>query len=127
MSKILTESCTSIFRSVGRRTIHTDEFAERWRYSRLPVTRTLYKSNLPLTRSNFHFPSNHFPYNFTLDNSNFFLFSLKARINGIRLYIQIEVKSSFPFQLSRHAIQTHAEMGATAPLPTMVHTPAHVY
>ena len=27
-------------------------------------------SNLPLTRSNFHFPSGHFLYNFTLDNSN---------------------------------------------------------
>ena len=30
-------------------------------------------SNLPLTRSNFHFPSDHFLYNFTLDNSNFLL------------------------------------------------------
>ena len=39
-------------------------------YSRLPVTRTLYISNLPLTQSNFHFPSNRFLYNFTLDNSN---------------------------------------------------------
>ena len=28
-----------------------------WRYSRLPVTRTLHNANLPLTRSN-HFPSN---------------------------------------------------------------------
>ena len=27
-------------------------------------------SNLPLTRSNFRFPSGHFLYNFTLDNSN---------------------------------------------------------
>ena len=40
------------------------------KYSRLPVTRTLYNSNLPLTRSNFQFPSDHFLYNFTLDNSN---------------------------------------------------------
>ena len=61
-------------------------------YSRLPVTRTLYNSNLPLTRSNFHFPSEHFLYNFTLensrtpDNSNFFLFHLKVRIIGSRLY-----------------------------------------
>ena len=39
-------------------------------YSRLPVTRTLHNSNLPLTRSNFHFPSDRFLYNFTLDNSN---------------------------------------------------------
>ena len=39
-------------------------------YSWLPVTRTLYNSNLLLTRSNFHFPSEHFLYNFTLDNSN---------------------------------------------------------
>ena len=34
------------------------------------VTRTLDNSNLPLTRTNFRFPSGHFPYNFTLDNSN---------------------------------------------------------
>ena len=34
------------------------------------VTRTLDNSNLPLTRSNFHFPSGHFLYNFTLNNSN---------------------------------------------------------
>ena len=40
------------------------------RYSRIPVTRTLYNSNLPLTRSNLHFPSDRFLYNFTLDNSN---------------------------------------------------------
>ena len=39
-------------------------------YSWLPVTRTLYSLNLPLTRSNFHFPSDRFLYNFTLDNSN---------------------------------------------------------
>ena len=56
-------------------------------YSRLPVTRTLYNSNLPLTRSNFYFPSEHFLYNFTLDNSNFFLFPLKVRIIGSRLYL----------------------------------------
>ena len=39
-------------------------------YSQLPVTRILYDSNLPLTRSNFQFPSDHFPYNFTHDDSN---------------------------------------------------------
>ena len=41
-----------------------------WTYSRLPVTRTLYNWNLPLTRSNFQFLSDHFPHSFTLDNSN---------------------------------------------------------
>ena len=51
--------------------------------SRLPVTRTFYNSNLPLTRSNFCFPSDHFPYNFTLDNPKsrsleLFSFSLKS-------------------------------------------------
>ena len=34
------------------------------------VTRTLDNSNLPLTRSNFRFPSGHFLHNFTFDNSN---------------------------------------------------------
>ena len=58
-------------------------------YSRLPATRTLYNSNLPLTQSNFHFPSDHFLYNFTLDNSNIFLFSLKVQIIGSRLYFRI--------------------------------------
>ena len=42
-------------------------------------------SNLPLTRSNFEFPSDHFQYNFTLDNSNFFLFPVRVRIIGSRL------------------------------------------
>ena len=40
------------------------------KYSRLPITRTLVNSNLALTRTNFRFPSGHFPHNFTLDNSN---------------------------------------------------------
>ena len=56
------------------------------KYSRLPITRTLANSNqnrfpldfrhtftviLPsVTRTNFCFPSGHFLYNFTLDNSN---------------------------------------------------------
>ena len=71
-------------------------------YSRLPVTRTLYIPNLPLTQSNFHFPSNSFLYNFTLDNSNsqgnnsnFFLFLLKVRIIGRRLYLLKNVFLSF--------------------------------
>ena len=34
------------------------------------LTRTLDNSNLSLTRTNFHFPSSNFVYNFTLDNSN---------------------------------------------------------
>ena len=58
-------------------------------YSQLPVTRTLYNSNLPLTRINFHFPSDRFLYNFTLDNSNCFLFPLKVRVIGIRLYFHM--------------------------------------
>ena len=64
-------------------------------YSRLPVTRTLYIPNLPLTQSNFHFPSNSFLYNFTPDNSNFFLFLLKVRIIGRRLYLLKNVFLSF--------------------------------
>ena len=47
-------------------------------YSRIPVTWTLYKSNLPLTRSNFQFSSDHFPHNLTPDNSNFFSISLEG-------------------------------------------------
>ena len=45
-------------------------------------SRALYNSNLPLNRSNFHFPSDHFPYNFTLDNS-------EVRIIGSRLYLSV--------------------------------------
>ena len=59
-------------------------------YSRIPVTRTLHNSNLPPTRRNLHLPSDRFLYNFTLDNSNFFLFpSLTVRIIGSYLYLQI--------------------------------------
>ena len=64
------------------------------RYSRIPVTQTLYNSNLPLTRNNLHFPSDRFLYNFTLDNSNFFLFPLKVRMTGSRLYIYLAVQKS---------------------------------
>ena len=46
----------------------------------------LYNSNLPLTQSNFHFPSDHFLHNFTLNNSNVFLFPLRVRIIRSRLY-----------------------------------------
>ena len=65
-------------------------------YSRLTATRTLYNSNLPLTRarSNFHFPSDRFLYNLpsitrTPGNTNFFLFPLKVKIIGSRVYYQI--------------------------------------
>ena len=63
-------------------------------YSRLPVTRTLYNSNLPLTRSIFIslqivfymiLPS----ITRTPDNSNCFLFPLKVRVIGIRLYFHM--------------------------------------
>ena len=57
-----------------------------FKYIGLPIIRTLYNSNLPLTRSNFNFPSERLLYNFTLDNSNFFLFPLKVRIIGSLLY-----------------------------------------
>ena len=60
-------------------------------YSRFPVTRTLYNSNLPRTRGNFHFLSDSFLHNFTLDNSNCFLFPFKVRVIGIRLYLLKEV------------------------------------
>ena len=57
--------------------------------SRLPVTQTLYNSNLLLIQSNFHFPPDHFRYNFTLDNRNFFLlFPLKVQIVGSELYAE---------------------------------------
>ena len=56
-------------------------------YSRLPVTPPLYNSNFPLTRSNFHFPSDHFLHSFTLNNSNFFLFPLKVQIIESRMYL----------------------------------------
>ena len=52
-------------------------------YSRLLVTRTLFNSNFPLTRSNFHFPSDHFLYNSTLDNSNCFLFPWRFELSGV--------------------------------------------
>jgi len=52
----------------------------------LEVQSTSGNSNLPLTRSNFHYPSDRFLYNFTLDNLNFFLFPLKVRIIGSRMY-----------------------------------------
>ena len=45
-----------------------------------PSNLSLYNSNLLLTRSKLHFPSDHFLYNFTLDNSNYFLFPLKVWI-----------------------------------------------
>ena len=79
-------------------------------YSRLPVTRTLHNSNLPLTRSNFHFPSDHFPYILpsttrTPDNSNFFPFPLKVRIIGSRLYIFFVYVHSFDITCSCFCIE----------------------
>ena len=64
----------------------------------LAVTRTLYNSNLPLIRSNFHFPSDRFLHFLpsitrTPDNSNFFLFPLKVGIIESRLYIYRGVRS----------------------------------
>ena len=50
--------------------------------ARSKIQSTPGNSNLPLTRSNFHFPSGRFLYNWTLDNSNFFLFPLIVRIIG---------------------------------------------
>ena len=55
-------------------------------HSALEVQSTSGNSNLPPTRSNFHYPSNRFLYNFTLDYSDFFLFPLKVRIIGSRMY-----------------------------------------
>ena len=57
-------------------------------------SRALYNSNLPLNRSNFHFPSDHFPYNFTLDNS-------EVRIIGSRLYLSV-LKFLFKKKLYSH-------------------------
>ena len=50
--------------------------------ARCKIQSTPGNSNLPLTRSNFHFPSGRFLYNWTLDNSNLFLFPLTVRIIG---------------------------------------------
>ena len=44
------------------------------------------ESNRLLTPSNFHFHSDHFLYNLTLDNSNFSIFPMKVRITGSCLY-----------------------------------------
>ena len=75
---------------------------------RLPVTRTLYNLNLPLTRSTFHFPSDNFLYNFTIDltrtpdNSNLFLFPLKVRIIESRLVCNLSTSVlSYPSLQSR--------------------------
>ena len=66
-------------------------------YSKLLVTQTLHNSKLPLTWSNFHFPADHFPYNnFTLDNSNFFLFPLKVWIIVSWLYNEM---NGLPMQM----------------------------
>ena len=69
----------------GRNLRHESNRAKRQKYTRIPIIRTLANSNqnrfpldfrhtftmnLLLTRSNIHFPSGHFLYNFTLHNSN---------------------------------------------------------
>ena len=77
-----------------------------WKYSRLPLTRSLYNSNLPLTRSNFHFPSDHFPYNFTLNKSTFFQLPLKVRIIGSRLNTHRTYE--FQFVLKIRCLQGHS-------------------
>ena len=63
----------------------------RHMYSRIPVTQTLYNSNLPLTQSNLHFPSDRFLFKPSITqtpgNLNYFLFPLKVQIIGSRLYI----------------------------------------
>ena len=63
----------------------------RHMYSQIPVTQTLYNSNLPLTQSNLHFPSDRFLFKplitQTPGNLNYFLFPLKVQIIGSRLYI----------------------------------------
>ena len=51
----------------------------KW-HSRFPVTRTLYNSNIPLTGEAIFISIQIIVYNFTLDNSNFFLSPLKVRI-----------------------------------------------
>ena len=45
------------------------------------------------TRSNFHFPLDHFLYNFTIDHSNFFLFPLNWRfeLSGVDCIITIKI------------------------------------
>ena len=78
-------------------TFHQTVSKKKKNYSRLPVTRTLYNSNLPLTRSNFYFPSDHFLYNFTLDNSNsrkLELFSISLEGSNYRestVHVQVQV------------------------------------
>ena len=51
------------------------------------LTRTLDNFNLPLTRSNFNFPSGHLPYYFTLDNSNHVCQDARSQITGLPGYV----------------------------------------
>ena len=58
------------------------------KFGRLPVTGPLYNSKLPLTQSNFQFSSDHFQYNFTLENSNsrclkLFAISRRFELSGV--------------------------------------------
>ena len=77
-----------------------------WKYSRLPLTQSLYNSNLLLTRSNFHFPSNNFLYDFTLNKSTIFQLPLKFRIIGSRLNTHRTYE--FQFVLKIRCLQGHS-------------------
>ena len=66
------------------------------------VTRTLDNSNLPLTRTDLHFPSGHFLYNFTLDNSNHVFQNVTSeKIHYWRskhwIYLKQPIASTLPF------------------------------
>ena len=65
-------------------------------YSWLPVTWTLYNSNLPLTWTNFHFPSDHFLYNFTVNNSNLFYFPWRFELSEVDCTYQVLTSLLYP-------------------------------
>ena len=54
------------------------------------------------SRSNFHFLSGHFLYNFTLNNSNLFLFPLKVRVIGSP--VDCTITFFPPYMLFKHAL-----------------------
>ena len=58
------------------------------KFGRFPVTGPLYNSNLPLIQSNLQFPSDHFQFNFILENSNsryleLFAISRRFELSGV--------------------------------------------
>ena len=64
------------------------------------VTRTLNNSNLPLTRNNFCFPTGHFLYNFTLDNSNHACQDVTNKVNcspKLTLNLFLIIEAGFVF------------------------------